>query len=269
MSETWGDPSPGSDGAPEPREKQDAPGADETPRSQPGDGGTSGWSTAAGQTLPAPTIIVEPPVASQRIQRFLDELASDAPTPGGGAWAAISASAGAAMIAMVARLTIKKKGFEAVAERMEKIAHECDDETFALLGLADRDAYAYREVMAAYKLPKGTSEEQHTWSFTLQRALERAADIPLEVARRAVYLMGLAEEALSNGNPNAASDAYSAAAALHAAALAAIANMEINAITFIDKTRQQELADSASSLRNRAQSLLREVGDAFVIVLHS
>ena len=121
---------------------------------------------------------------SQRIQRFLDELASDAPTPGGGAWAAISAAAGAAMIAMVARLTMKKKGYEAVAERMETLAHECDDEMFSLLGLADRDAHAYREVMAAYKLPKATSEEQHTWSFTLQRALERAADIPLEVARR-------------------------------------------------------------------------------------
>jgi formiminotetrahydrofolate cyclodeaminase len=229
----------------------------------------SGWSTPKPQGLPEPTIVVEPPVGSQRIQRFLDELASDAPTPGGGAWAAISAAAGAGMIAMVARLTVKKKGFESVAERMNTIAHECDDELFALLGLADRDAHAYREVMAAYKLPKGTPEEQHTWSFTLQRALERAADIPLEVARRSVYLMGLAEEVLSNGNPNAASDAYSAAAALHAGALAAIANMEINAITFIDKTRQQELADSASSLRNRAQSLLREVGDAFVIALHS
>lgn len=267
MSETWGNGPSGSDDA---SRADDAPAREEGPApAQPSEGGAGGWSTSAGRSLPAPAIVVEPPVGSQRIQHFLDELASDAPTPGGGAWAAISAAAGAAMIAMVARLTMKKKGYEAVADRMETLAHECDDEMFSLLGLADRDAHAYREVMAAYKLPKATSEEQHTWSFTLQRALERAADIPLEVARRAVYLMGLAEEVLSNGNPNAASDAYSAAAALHAAALAAIANMEINAITFIDKTRQQELADSASSLRNRAQSLLREVGDAFVIVLHS
>ena len=266
MSESWGGGTAGSDDAP-----SDGDGSAERPAVAPptSDAGASGWSTSSGTNLPPPAIVVEPPVASQRIQRFLDELASDAPTPGGGAWAAVSAAAGSAMIAMVARLTIKKKGYETVAERMEAIAHECDDELFTLLGLADRDAHAYREVMAAYKLPKTTPEEQHTWSFTLQRALERAADIPLEVARRAVYLMGLAEEVLSNGNPNAASDAYSAAAALHAAALSAIANMEINAITFIDKTRQQELADSASSLRNRAQSLLREVGDAFVIVLHS
>ena len=93
--------------------------------------------------------------------------------------------------------------------------------------------------------------------------------MPLEIARRSVYLMGLAEEAITSGNPNAASDAYSAAAALHAAALSALANVDINAITFIDKTRQRELSDSASSLRNRAQSILRDVGEAFVIAVHT
>ena len=138
---------------------------------------------------------------------YLEDLASDQPTPGGGAWAAVSAAAGAAMIAMVARLTIKKKGYEEVVDRMRAIADECDDERYTLLALADRDAEAYREVMAAYKLPKASPEEQHTWSTTLQKALERAADIPLEVARRSVYLMGLAEETLTSGNPNAASDA--------------------------------------------------------------
>jgi formiminotetrahydrofolate cyclodeaminase len=173
------------------------------------------------------------------------------------------------LIAMVARLTLKKKGYEDVAGRMAAIAEECDEERHILMGLADRDAAAYREVMAAYKLPKETAEQEHTRAFTLQKALEHAADVPLEVARRSVYLMGLAEEAIQTGNPNAASDAYSAAAALHAAALSALANVDINAITFVDKTRQRELSDSASSLRNRAQSILRDVGEAFVIALHA
>jgi len=123
-------------------------------------------------------------------------------------------------------------------------------------------------VMAAYKLPKATPEDERTWAATLQSALERAADIPLEVARRSVYLMSLAEETLTNGNPNAASDALSAATSLHAATLCALANVDINAITFLDKTRQQELADSANSLRHRAQSILRDVSEAFLIALH-
>jgi formiminotetrahydrofolate cyclodeaminase len=180
----------------------------------------------------------------------------------------VSAAAGASLIAMVARLTIKKKGFEHVVDRMRAIADECDDERWALLALADRDAEAYQGVMAAYKLPKATAEDERTWAATLQSALERAADIPLEVARRSVYLMSLAEETLANGNPNAASDALSAATSLHAATLSALANVDINAITFLDKTRQQELADSANSLRHRAQSILRDVSEAFLIALH-
>jgi formiminotetrahydrofolate cyclodeaminase len=151
---------------------------------------------------------------------------------------------------------------------MRAIADECDDERWALLALADRDAEAYQAVMAAYKLPKATPEDERIWAATLQSALERAADIPLEVARRSVYLMSLAEETLANGNPNAASDALSAATSLHAATLSALANVDINAITFLDKTRQQELADSANSLRHRAQSILRDVSEAFLIALH-
>jgi formiminotetrahydrofolate cyclodeaminase len=235
---------------------------------EPASGWAAGPSTAAA-TRPEKVPIEEMPTAGSRVGVYLEELASDQPTPGGGAWAAVSAAAGAALVAMVARLTIKKKGFEGVVDRMRAIADECDDERYTLLALADRDAEAYRDVMAAYKLPKNTPEEQHTWSTTLQRSLERAADIPLEVARRAVYLMALAEETLTSGNPNAASDALSAATSLHAAALSALANVDINAITFIDKTRQQELSDSANSLRHRAQSLLRDVSEAFFIAVHS
>jgi formiminotetrahydrofolate cyclodeaminase len=237
-------------------------------REQPASGWASGPSAAA--TAPPEKVPIEDmPTAGSRVGVYLEDLASDQPTPGGGAWAAVSAAAGAALVAMVARLTIKKKGYEAVADRMRAIADECDDERYALLALADRDAEAYRDVMAAYKLPKNTPEEQHTWSTTLQKSLERAADIPLEVARRSVYLMALAEETLTSGNPNAASDALSAATSLHAAALSALANVDINAITFIDKTRQQELADSANSLRHRAQSLLRDVSEAFFIAVHA
>jgi formiminotetrahydrofolate cyclodeaminase len=251
----------------EPQPQPTAPPAAATPPSAAEQTWSTPTTAAAGRPPKVP--IDDMPTAGARIGRYLDDLAADSPTPGGGAWAAISAAAGASLIAMVARLTLKKKGFEGVADRMRAIADECDDERYTLLALADKDAEAYKDVMAAYKLPKNTPEEQHTWSVTLQKALERAADIPLEVARRSVYLMSLAEETLASGNPNAASDALSAATSLHAAALAALANVDINAITFIDKTRQHELADSANSLRHRAQSLLRDVSEAFFIALHA
>jgi len=258
MSDNWVRPEPEAQPTPAPAPDMSA------------DAAGGGWASGPIAAAPAPVKVPidEMPTAGARVGAYLERLASDSPTPGGGAWAAVSAAAGASLIAMVARLTVKKKGFEHVADRMRAIAAECDDERYTLLALADRDAEAYQQVMAAYKLPKATPEEQHTWAFTLQKALERAADIPLEVARRSVYLMSLAEETLANGNPNAASDALSAATSLHAATLSALSNVDINAITFLDKTRQHELTDSANSLRHRAQSILRDVSEAFMIALH-
>lgn len=49
--------------------------------------------------------------ANSSIQTFLDDLASERPTPGGGGAAAVSGAIGAALVSMVANLTIGKKNF--------------------------------------------------------------------------------------------------------------------------------------------------------------
>ena len=43
------------------------------------------------------------------VEAFSDELSSSAPTPGGGSVAALMGSMGAALVSMVANLTIGKK----------------------------------------------------------------------------------------------------------------------------------------------------------------
>jgi formiminotetrahydrofolate cyclodeaminase len=203
------------------------------------------------------------PMAEQRISDWLEVLASDAATPGGGAYAALTAAAGAALISMTARLTARKEGFVEVAERMDAIIAEADEARGVLLGLADRDAHAFDRVMAAYRLPRATDDERSSRLRELQAALEGAAEVPLDVARRSVYLMGLAEEVTAGGNPNAASDGMCAAAALHAGMMAALANVQINAFAFVDEARRGELIDDVDRLRGRADGLLGQVEEAF------
>ena len=199
----------------------------------------------------------------QRLVEWLGALASEAPTPGGGAVAAVSAAVGAALVAMVGRLTVRKAGFEGVASRMEEIVSEGDRERSDLLAMADRDTEAFDEVMAAYRMARDTEDEKAARLHALQTALEHAAEVPLTVARRAVYLMGLAEETITNGNPNAASDGFSAAAILHAATLSALANVQINAFAFVDAERRAELMDDCRRLRDRADQVLADADDAF------
>ena len=168
-------------------------------------------------------------LASMTVDGFLGVLGSDAPTPGGGAAGAIAGATGAALIAMVGRLTVGKPGFEDVDQRMRTLVERADAARVAFLDLADRDAHAFDGVMVAFKMPKGTDDEKAARSAAIQAGYEQAASVPLEIAQAAVDLMPLAEDATAVGNPQAASDGVSGATHLYCAALCAIANVEINA----------------------------------------
>lgn len=202
-------------------------------------------------------------IRDDTVEGFLDSVASRAPTPGGGSVAAIAAATGAALVAMVARLTEGREGFESVEARMGEIERRADDERAALLELADRDAEAFEAVMAAFALPKGSDDEKAARSIAIQGAFAGAADVPMEVAQRAVELLGLAVETVSTGNPDAASDGASGAAMLHAAVLCATSNVDINAASLKDERAASALRTSVEDLRARADELLDRARTAF------
>jgi len=202
-------------------------------------------------------------IRDDTVEGFLDSVASRTPTPGGGSVAAIAAATGAALVAMVARLTMGREGFEAVEPRMAEIEERADAERAVLLELADRDAEAFEAVMEAFALPKRSDDEKAARSMAIQAAFVGAADVPMEVARRAVELLGLALETVSTGNPDAASDGASGAAMLHAAVLCATSNVDINAASLKDAQAASALRTSAEDLRGRADELIDRARDAF------
>jgi len=202
-------------------------------------------------------------IADEPVTTFLDTVASSSPTPGGGSVGAICGAAGAALVAMVARLTQGHKGFEAVSGRMSEIAAQADEERAAFLDLADRDAAAFDAVMAAFGLPKAADEEKAARSAAIQAAFAGAAAVPAEVARRAAALLDVAVEVTRDGNPDAASDGLSAAASLHAAVMSALANVEINAMSIKDQSVARNLRASAAGLRARAAEMFDSALRAF------
>jgi methenyltetrahydrofolate cyclohydrolase len=202
---------------------------------------------------------------AQGIGTWLEALSSDAPTPGGGAAAGVAAATGAALIAMVGRLTVGKAGFEDVDARMRDVIDRADRDRVDLLRLADDDAKAFDSVMASFKLPKETDAEKASRTLAIQDAYEAAAAVPLELAKRSVDLMEVAEDATALGNPHAASDGYSAGALLFASALAALANVRINAAGLKDEAKSRGLVDEADALRERAAGLLGQIEEAFLL----
>jgi formiminotetrahydrofolate cyclodeaminase len=209
------------------------------------------------------THVTDERLADLTVERFLEVLGSDAPTPGGGAAGALAGAVGAALIAMVGRLTVGKPGFADVEDRMRTVVEEADTARRAFLDLADRDAHAFDDVMAAFRLPKEGDADRASRSAAIQAGYERAASVPLEIARAAVDLMTLAEDATSMGNVRAASDGVSAAIHLSCAALCAIANVEINAASLKDPSRRAALLEEVARLRDRADRSVRESQAAF------
>jgi methenyltetrahydrofolate cyclohydrolase len=208
-------------------------------------------------------------LGERTMRGYLDELASSSPTPGGGAVGALNAAAGAALIAMVGRLTVGKPAFADLEERMTSMTQTADAATTAFEDLADRDAHAFDGVMAAYKMPKETEQERAERSEAIQAGLMDAAAVPLEVARRAVGLMELAEDATAMGNPQAASDGLSAGASLYAGALCAMANVEINAGSLKDPGARARMLEELTALKSQADRSLEEIQTAFRLRLPS
>jgi len=202
-------------------------------------------------------------IAETTIDGFIEVLASDAPTPGGGAVAGLCGAAGAALISMVCNLTIGKTGYEDVEERMRAHLEQAEAARPALLDLADRDAASFDAVMAAFRMPKDDDRQKAERSAAIQRAYEGAARVPLELARRAVALLPAAVGVTELGNPNAASDGVSAAIALHAAVACALVNVEINAAALKDERVAAELRDEVGALRRRADELRAAAEAAF------
>ncbi len=197
------------------------------------------------------------------IDGFLEVLASDAPTPGGGAVAAIAGATGAALIVMVGRLTVDKDGYADVRDRMRAAIDTASSAQAELVELADHDAHAFDAVMDAFKMPKDTDEDKAARSAAIQAGYVGAATVPQDVARRCVNLMALAVEVTDTGNPQAASDGLSAAASLHSGALCAIANVEINATSIKDDAVRTGMLDELASLKELAAAELDACRAAF------
>jgi len=195
------------------------------------------------------------------ITDYLEKAAAGTAVPGGGSVAALNAALGAGLTEMVANLTIGKKGYEAVEDEMKSIAEKASQLRTKLTAAIDRDADAYTEVMAAYKLPKTTDEEITLRKQKIQEAIKHAALVPLEVARDALAVIELAGQAIRMGNKNAVSDGAVAAMNARTGTLAAIYNVKINLSSIKDDSFVNKLAQEVKELETR---VVRKENDALV-----
>lgn len=202
--------------------------------------------------------------SASTLRNFLDDLASSAPTPGGGTAAAVAGAMGAALAEMVAALTLSREKYASCHDAMRTIAQAAASARARLLALSREDSEAYDEVVAARRLPKSTDVEKAARDAKIAAANLRAAQVPLETARTAIGLLESIPDLAEQGNPNAASDAGAAALLLEAAVQGALLNVFINLSGLADSALSEEMREEAetlqvdaSRLRDRALGLAR------------
>lgn len=185
---------------------------------------------------------------------FLNALASAEPTPGGGSAAAYAGAMAAALVAMVARVTIGKKKYAEVEARMMEIVSEAEKLRADLEAAVQKDADAFNSVMAAMKLPKETDEQRMAREQAIENATLRAAEVPLHVALMALKALELIVEVAQMGNVNAVSDAGSAGSLASTAIYAASLNVKINVNGLVNKEKGQTLLQELATIQAQARN---------------
>jgi len=198
-------------------------------------------------------------ISQKTVTKFLDELASNSPAPGGGSVAALAGALGAALTSMVCRLTIGKKKYGAVEGEVKTVLAESEELRRTFTALVDQDTEAFNKVMETYGLPKETDDQKALRTAAIQGATKEAALVPLSVMKHVIDALALAKVVAEKGNVNSISDAGVSAMMLYAAAESAALNVQINLNSIHDSEFVGWKSDEVRSLLRTSQSKKDEI----------
>jgi glutamate formiminotransferase/formiminotetrahydrofolate cyclodeaminase len=190
------------------------------------------------------------------INDFLRDLASDKPTPGGGAAAAVLGATGIALGEMVGNLTVGKKKYADVQATVKEALGKLSPMRDRMLALFAEDALAFEAFGDAGKLPKDTDKQKAARAQAMQKALVGATLTPNKTAQLGVEAFRELHEIAKVGNKHAISDCGVGALSLYACINAAVQNMRINLPGIKDTDFKRTYSARADEYETEAQRLL-------------
>jgi len=196
---------------------------------------------------------------NQPVESFLNQLAANSATPGGGGVAALNGALAASLVSMVCRLTIGKKKYAEVDAEMQSILQRAEDFRAKLTAFIDEDVSAFNAVMAAYGLPRETDANKEMRGAAIQAALKTATIVPLETSRTCAAVIELSRTVAKKGNTNAASDAGSAAQSALAGLRSAALNVKINLESLKDAQFVQETQADLEQIITGQDAIVAEI----------
>ena len=191
----------------------------------------------------------------KNVDRFLAELASSAPTPGGGGAAALCGALGIALGNMVGSLTLGKKKYADVQEDITALNSRAEALRADFAALIDADAEAFAPLSRAYSIPKDAPGRDEI----MESALLRAAEPPLEIMRKCAEALDVIADYAAKGSALAVSDAGCAAALCGAALQAAALNVRINTKSMKNRAAAEEIDAETDELLQKYSTIAQEI----------
>jgi formiminotetrahydrofolate cyclodeaminase len=194
------------------------------------------------------TDVSEKKLCSMPAEELLAATASKAPVPGGGGIAALTAASAAALVEMVANLTIGKKGYEKVEPMMQEIRSQAEVLRLRYQAGIDEDARAFEGVIRAVRLPKDTPDR----TAVVQQAFKDAAAIPFALGKDIFVLLQLSEQVVRYGNAWVITDGAIAAMNARAAMRSAFYSVRINLKSITDKEYVHCMTGAMADIEQKA-----------------
>ena len=188
-------------------------------------------------------------------QEFLEKLASNAPTPGGGGGAAMAGALAVALTSMVGNLTVGKEKFAQHEAEVQELLAKAEALRMQMFALVNADAEVFNSFMTCYRLPKATEEEKQARNQAIQNAAKEAAEVPLKIVEACLEIMKLAERIAIIGNPGAITDAAVSSIMARAALRSAVYNVVVNLKLIKDEAYNQAMYAELEAMQNEAEAL--------------
>lgn len=194
------------------------------------------------------------------IDKFLYELKTDLPSPGGGSTAALVSALAGALNSMVYSFTVDKKAFEKLddnnKEKMISLKEKCEEFISKNIYYMEADRNTFTALMDTFKLPKDTDEEKIYRSKMIKEKTIAAMESPLNLAKDSLEFYDNIDFAIEFGNKNLTSDAIVAAILLHSAIESAIVNAFVNFNSLGNKEGYENIPNECKKIIE--SSLLRK-----------
>ena len=198
-------------------------------------------------------------IANVTIDKFLADLASDSPAPGGGSAAALSGAMAAALVSMVANLTLGREKYAEFQDLARDSALKAESLRLELIQCVNKDMSAFDGVMNALRMPKTTDEEKAKREQALQKAYKTAILAPLETVNNCLEVMRLALMLMGKSNPNVLSDLKIAARLADTGIYTADENIEVNLSAINDPEYVEQIDSWMENVRFETMAILSKI----------